>query len=86
MQLPLMAHPIVTRSYIVLHKLGVIDDVRTFNTKYDKVKRVAHEVARSLDNEDGKQILANIRTLRQRFEPEVLAKDEPVKAHRAKSA
>jgi site-specific DNA recombinase len=67
------------------HLLGDVDDVRTFHTKYDKVIRVAHEVARSLDNEEGQQILANIRTLRQRFEPEVFGKENPLKARSAKA-
>ena len=48
--------------------------------------RIAHEVGQLLDNEDGKQILANIRTLRERFEPEVVAKEDALKARRTKAA
>jgi hypothetical protein len=43
-------------------------------------------VARALDNEEGKQILTNIRMLRQTFEPEVVAKEDALKARRAKAA
>lgn len=65
--------------------LGVVDDVRTNRTKYDMLKQIAHEVRQSLDNEDGEKILANIRTLRETFEPEVVAKEDAEHARRAKA-
>ena len=55
--------------------LGVVDDVRTFDAKRDNVLRIANEVRRTLDTDEGRQILQNIRSLRDRFEPEALAKD-----------
>jgi len=69
---------------IPLH-LGVGDDVRTNHTQYDMLKRIAHDVRQSLDDEDGEMILANIRTLRETFEPEVVAKEEAERARRAKT-
>jgi len=66
--------------------LGVVDDVRTNDTKRDMVMRIVHEVRQSLSDEDGKEILANIRTLRERFEPETVAKEQALKARRAKAA
>ena len=69
---------------IPLH-LGVGDDVRTNHTQYDMLKQIAHDVRLSLDNEDGEEILANIRTLRETFEPEVVAKEDAERARRAKA-
>lgn len=48
--------------------------------------RIAHEVTRMLDDEDGKQILANIRTLRQTLEPEALALQDAERVRQAKAA
>lgn len=56
------------------------------NAHYARLMRSAHEVRKSLNNEEGKQILANIRTLRERFEPEVLAKEDALKSRWAKAA
>ncbi len=70
----------------VILGLGVVSDVRTNNTKHDTLMRIAHEVGQLLDNEDGKQILANIRTLRERFEPETLVKERAAKPRLAKAA
>jgi hypothetical protein len=53
---------------------GVDDGVRTNHIKYDMLKRIAHDVRQSLDNEDGEKILANIRTLRETFEPETIVR------------
>jgi hypothetical protein len=39
-----------------------------------------------LNDEDGKKILANIRTLREKFEPEVLALEDAKRVRRAKAA
>jgi len=64
--------------------LGVVDDVRTNNTKHDTLMQIAHEVRQSLDNEDGQQMLANIRTLRAHFEPE--AKEKASRPRPAKVA
>lgn len=65
--------------------LGVGDDVRTNHAKYDTLKRIVHEVRQSLDNEEGARILANIRTLRETFEPEVVAKEDAQRVRRAKA-
>lgn len=48
--------------------------------------RIAHEIRQLIDNEDGKQILANIRTLQEQFEPEIVAKEQASKPRRAKAA
>ena len=48
------------------------------------LKQVAHEVRQSLDNEDGDKILADIRTIREKFEPEVVVKEDAQKTRRAK--
>jgi site-specific DNA recombinase len=77
---------VIQMAHEVLLELGVGDDVRTFNTRCDEVIQIAHEVRRSLDNEDGKRILANMRTLRERFEPEVVAKEDAEQARREKAA
>jgi site-specific DNA recombinase len=76
----------LSKTTAIPHHLGVVDDVRTFHTKYDKVRRVAYQIARSLDNEEGKMILANIKLLRQGFEPEILTKEDERKARRARVA
>ncbi len=49
------------------------------------LKQIAHEVRQSLDNEDGENILANIRTLRVTFEPEAVAKEDAERARWAKA-
>ena len=64
--------------------VGVVDDVRTNNTKHDTLMQIAHEVRQSLDNEDGQQILTNIWTLRERFEPEVVANENASRSHPVK--
>ena len=48
--------------------------------------RIAHEVGHLLYNEDGKQILANIRTLREKFEPGTLGKVRVLKSRLPKVA
>ena len=58
----------------VILGLGVIDDVRTNNTQHDTMMRLSHEVGQMLSDQEGKQILANIRMLRERFEPEALVR------------
>ena len=64
----------MTQATAIPHQLGVIDDVRTNNTKHDTMMRLSHEVGQMLSEQEGKQILANIRMLRERFEPEALVK------------
>ncbi len=64
----------LAKSKTVPYQLGVIDDVRTNNTKHDMLMRIAHEVGQMLSDQEGKQILANIRMLRERFEPEALVR------------
>lgn len=49
------------------------------------LKRIAHEARQLLDNEEGEEILANIRTLRETFEPEVVAKEDAEHVRRAKA-
>jgi hypothetical protein len=58
---------------------GVVDDVRILR---GKVARLALKVWRSVQDEDGQRILQNIRVLRQRFEPDVVAKEEAAKKPR----
>lgn len=48
--------------------------------------QIAHKVGQLLDDEDGKQVRANIRVLRERFEPEILALQDAERARRAKAA
>jgi hypothetical protein len=48
--------------------------------------RIVHDVRKLLDDEEGKTILANIRTLREEFEPEGVAKENVLKTRRAKAA
>jgi site-specific DNA recombinase len=55
----------VTNLHHFPHRLGVVDDVRTLRGKF---ARVARDVANELQSEDGKNILRNINTLRERFE------------------
>ena len=55
-------------------QLGVGDDVRTFRAKTDQMMRAVHHVRRVLDTDEGRDILDNIRKLKQRFEPEVVTK------------
>ncbi|MDA9464502.1 recombinase family protein [Bradyrhizobium sp. CCBAU 53415] len=52
--------------------LGVHEDVRTLHAERAKW---ALEVCRDLQTEDGQRILHNIKRLRERFEPEVVAKE-----------
>jgi hypothetical protein len=52
-------------------RLGVGDDVRTSRSK---IARLAVKIWRDLRDEDGQRILQNIRLLRERFEPELVAK------------
>jgi site-specific DNA recombinase len=60
----------VSNLHLLPHRLRVVDDVRTFDTRYDQLSRIAHKVRHSMDNEDGKQILRNIKILREQFEPQ----------------
>jgi hypothetical protein len=45
----------LVKSKIIPHQLGVVDDVRTNNTKHDMLMHIAHEVGQMLNDEDGKQ-------------------------------
>jgi hypothetical protein len=65
-------------------QLGVGDDVRTFNTKKYIVPKLVMEITQALKSDEGREILKNIRTLRQRFEPEVMAKEDAAKARKAR--
>ncbi|MGY4282600.1 hypothetical protein ACVWXO_001820 [Bradyrhizobium sp. LM2.7] len=53
--------------------LGVDEDVRTLN---GKCAAWSQKVWRELQTEDGQRISHNIKLLRARFEPEILAKEE----------
>lgn len=53
--------------------LGVDQDAKTLDTKRAEW---AQELLRELQTEDGEHILYNIKLLRQRFEPEVVAKEK----------
>jgi DNA invertase Pin-like site-specific DNA recombinase len=61
--------------------LGVVDDVRTLRGKF---ARLAKRIWLSVQDEDGQRILQNIRVLRDRFEPEVVAKEKASRPRRAK--
>jgi hypothetical protein len=51
-----------------------------------KVTKLANEITQALKSDEGKEILKNIRTLRERFVPEVVAKEDASRARRAKVA
>lgn len=65
------------------HRLGVGDDVRTLRGKFAKL---AKRIWRNVQDEDGQRILQNIRVLRLRFEPEVVAKEKTSRSRQAKVA
>jgi hypothetical protein len=46
-----------------------------------KTARLAKKIWRDVQDEDGQHILKNIRVLRERFEPEVVAKEVASKQH-----
>jgi glutamyl-tRNA reductase len=54
--------------------LGVGDDVRTFNTKKHIVPKLVMEITKALNSDEVREILKNIRTLRERLEPEAMEK------------
>lgn len=64
-------------------EVGVDDDVRTLQSKGAEW---AQDISRELQTEDGQRILHNIKLLRQRFEPEVVAKEEASRSRQAKVA
>jgi len=43
------------------------------------------EITEALNSDEGREILKNIRTLRERFEPEVMAKEDAAKARKAQA-
>jgi site-specific DNA recombinase len=63
--------------------LGVVDDVRTSRGRF---ARLAKRIWRDIQDEDGQRILQNIRVLRERFEPERVAKGKLSKSRRAMAA
>jgi hypothetical protein len=63
--------------------LGVVDDVRPLRRKF---ARLAKRIWLSVLDEDGQRILQNIRALRERFEPEVVAKEKASRPRPAKAA
>jgi hypothetical protein len=65
------------------HRLGVGDDVRTLR---GKITRMAKGIWHQMQDEDGQRTLQNIRVLRERFEPEVVAKEKSSRPHPAKVA
>jgi hypothetical protein len=77
------------RCYAVLHSItqaGLVDDVRTFNTRCDQVRQIITDVRDALKTEEGELVLRNIRALRRKFEPEVMAERDAEDARRAKAA
>ena len=71
---------------IPLH-LGVVDDVRTLSSALrQEMTKLASEICQTLDDDEGRLVLNNIRVLRERFEPEVLAKEKGQKCRLAKAA
>jgi hypothetical protein len=50
------------------------------------VPELVIEITQALNSDEGREILKNIRTLRQRFESEVVAKEDAAKARKAKAA
>lgn len=63
--------------------MGVDDDVRT---PTGKCAEWAQEIVRELKTDDGQRIMQNISCLRQRFEPEVVAKEGASRVRRVKGA
>jgi site-specific DNA recombinase len=63
--------------------LGVVDDVRTLRGKF---ARLAKRIWRHAQTEEGQLVLHNIKTLRKRFEPEVVAKEKASRPRRANVA
>jgi site-specific DNA recombinase len=63
--------------------LGVVDDVRTLRGTFAKLSK---RILSALLDEDGQRILKNIRVLRERFEPEVVAKEKASRPRPAKVA
>ena len=78
----------LAKSKTISHQLGVIDDVRTNCRKSNKrwLNRMIKETADMRHTENGQPILHNIRLLRQRFEPTVVAKEDTEKARRTRAA
>ena len=48
--------------------------------------KLASEIYQTLDDDEGRLVLNNIKVLRERFEPEVLAKEKAQKCRLAKAA
>jgi site-specific DNA recombinase len=65
------------------HRLGVVDDVRTLRGDFAKL---AKKILSALHDDDGRRILKKIRFLRERFEPEVVAKEKTSRPRPAKVA
>jgi hypothetical protein len=61
---------------VAFRQLGVVDDVRTLPGNFTNL---AKEILSALQDEDGQRIIQNIRVLRERFEPEVVAKEQALK-------
>ncbi len=73
----------VARRVTECNWLGVVDDVRTLRGQF---ARMAKRIWLSVQDEDGQRILQNIRVLRERFEPEVVAKEKASRPRPAKVA
>ena len=54
-------------------RLGVVDDVRTLRGNFAKL---AKKILSALHDDDGRRIIQIIRVLRERFEPELVAKEK----------
>lgn len=66
--------------------LGANDDVRTKNTRsHRQLWRILKGISTALEKPECEGLRANIRTLRERFEPEVLAQEDAQHARKAKA-
>jgi hypothetical protein len=67
--------------------LGAVDEVRGGHTRAKRrVWKVIKEIKSELDAPECEGLRANIRTLRERFEPEAVALEDEERARRAKAA
>jgi hypothetical protein len=76
----------LSKTTTIPHLLGIVDDVRTFNTKCDEVRKLVNDVRRALDDDEGKRILKNIKILREWFDQDVLGKQTVGSSRPARAA
>ena len=81
--------PFSTTSELSLcpRRLGVVDDVRTRRIGRKRwLRNILKKIRAELAEPECEDLIDNIRTLRERFEPEALAKEDAERARRAKAA